>query len=139
MTCFDKRSIALVVGFAAAALGCASAFPPPITSENDRPVPHESGTGSGYRGMQVTPIPDRYRCGDEQFLVAFETGRAYVTLPDGSLVTLDRLEPSEPQAKRHFSDGRITFVLATEDRQSGVSFARGRMVPRPCEGPLPIG
>jgi hypothetical protein len=90
--------------------------------------------------MQITPIPDRYRCDDEQFLVAFETGRAYVTLPDQSLVMLDRLEqPIEPQQTRHFSNGRLTFVLDASGASPKVSFARGRMAPQPCDGPLPIG
>jgi hypothetical protein len=48
------------------------------------------GSEQPARGV-VTPSPAAYRCGSDTFKVAFEEQRAYVTMPDGSLVTLRRL------------------------------------------------
>jgi hypothetical protein len=45
----------------------------------------------------------------------FEDQRAYVTMPDGSLLTLRRLNTgSDPEQPRTFSDGRVTFVQENE-------------------------
>jgi len=109
-------------------------------------VPHEGESGMDIRltfvasaagdpapGI-VTPVPTAYRCGDETFRIAFEEGRAYVTLTDGSLMTLDRLKTAgDPESPRTFTNGRLTFVQATEGAQGPrVQFARGRMAPAPC-------
>lgn len=85
------------------------------------------------RGV-VTPAPTTYRCGNDTFKVAFEEQRAYVTMPDGSLVTLRRLNTGgDPEQPRTFSDGRMTFVRETEGTGAPrVLFARGRMVPAQC-------
>jgi hypothetical protein len=82
----------------------------------------------------VTPSPTTYRCGDDTFRVAFEEQRAYVTMPDGSLVTLRRRNAGgDPEQPRTFSDGRLTFVQEPEGIGGPrVLFARGRMVPAPC-------
>ncbi len=92
-----------------------------------------AGTGAG--GQTVTPSPIAYRCGGEIFQVAFEAGAAYVTLADGTVHTLDRLNAADdPEAPRTFTDGRLTFVQETEGMAGlRVLFARGRMVPAPCE------
>lgn len=82
----------------------------------------------------VSPVPTAYRCGDETFRIAFEEGRAYVTMPDGSLMTLDRLsQGGDPQAPRTFTNGRLTFFQETEGVGGPrVRFARGRMALTPC-------
>lgn len=92
-----------------------------------------SARGDPARGV-VTPSPTTYRCGNETFRVAFEEQRAYVTMPDGSLVTLRRLNTGgDPEQPRTFSDGRVTFVQEIEGTGGPhVLFARGRMVPAPC-------
>ncbi len=92
-----------------------------------------SGAGDSAPGI-VTPVPTVYRCGEETFRIAFEEGRAYVTMADGSLLTLDRLKTAgDPEAPRTFTNGRLTFVQETEGVNGPrVLFARGRMVPMPC-------
>ena len=92
-----------------------------------------SARGDPARGV-VTPSPTTYRCGDDTFRVAFEEQRAYVTMPDGSLVTLPRPNTAgDPEQPRTFSDGRMTFVQEMEGVGGPrVLFARGRMVPAPC-------
>jgi hypothetical protein len=91
-----------------------------------------SAPGDPARGV-VTPSPTTYRCGDDTFRVAFEEQRACVTMPDGSLVTLRRLNTANPEQARTFSDGRLTFVQETEGVGGPrVLFARGRMVPARC-------
>jgi len=78
----------------------------------------------------VTPSPTTYRCDDQIFGVAFEEQRAYVTMPDGSLVTLRHMNAgSDPEEPRTFSDGRLSFVQETEGVGAPrVLMARG---PRP--------
>ena len=91
-----------------------------------------SSTGDAARGI-VTPAPGTYRCGAETFKIAFEELRAFVTMPDGSLVTLNRQKTSKPQQPRTFTDGRFTFVEELEGAGGArVLFARGRMLPSPC-------
>ena len=92
-----------------------------------------SARGDPARGV-VTPSPTTYRCGVDTFRVAFQEQRAYVTMPDGSLVTLRRLNSgSDPEQPRTFSDGRVTFVQEIEGTGGPrVLFARGRMVPARC-------
>jgi hypothetical protein len=92
-----------------------------------------SARGDPARGV-VTPSPTTYRCGNDTFKVAFEEQRAYVTMPDGSLVTLRRLDTGgDPEQPRTFSDGRMTFVREIEGTGGPrVLFARGRMVPAQC-------
>jgi len=92
-----------------------------------------SARGDSASGI-VTPAPTTYRCGDETFRVAFEQGQAYVTMPDGSLVTMRRLNPGgAPTEPRRFSDGRLTFVQEIEGAAAPrVLFARGRMAPTLC-------
>jgi putative lipoprotein len=64
-----------------------------------------SPAGAAAPGI-VTPVPTAYRCGDETFRIAFEEGRAYVTLPDGSLVTLECLRTGgDPESPRTFTNG----------------------------------
>jgi len=93
------------------------------------------GAGTGAGGQRVTPSPVAYRCGEEIFNVAFEAGAAYVTLADGTVHTLNRLNADDdPEAPRTFTDGRLTFVQETEGMAGPrVLFARGRMVPALCE------
>ena len=91
-----------------------------------------SGAGDRAPGI-VTPAPTIYRCGNETFKVAFQEEQAYVTLPDGSLTTLKRLNAGAPPAEpRRFSDGRLTFVQVGATAASRVSFARGRMALVAC-------
>lgn len=92
-----------------------------------------SSAGDPARGI-VTPSPGTYRCGEEAFKIAFEELRAYVTMPDGTLVTLTRQNPSgKPEQPRTFSNGRLTFVEEPEGAAGArVLFARGRMLPSPC-------
>jgi hypothetical protein len=82
----------------------------------------------------VTPALTTYRCGNDTFRVAFEEGRAFVTLPDRSLVTLQRQNPGgDSEAARTFSDGRLTFTQETNGTGGPrVLFARGRMAPTLC-------
>lgn len=99
----------------------------------------QEGSGFGPGRLPITPIPDRFRCGEELFKVAFEEGVAYVSLPDGSMVELPRYRPaggSDPEAPRIFTDGRLTFSQEIEGGRA-VGLARGRMVAIPCER-LPI-
>jgi len=82
-----------------------------------------------------TPAPTlTVRCGKDLFLLAFESGAAYVTLADNSTIVLPRLTRSggeDQEAPRTFTSGRMTFVQEIEGAQR-ISFARGRMVPAPC-------
>jgi len=82
----------------------------------------------------VTPSPGTYRCGEETFKLAFEQLRAYVTIPDGSLVTLQRqFTGAKNEQRRTFSNGRLTFVQELDGAEGPrVLFARGRMLPSPC-------
>lgn len=90
--------------------------------------PDDPGPGS------ITPLPTTYRCGDTTFKVAFEAGAAYVTMPDGSLVQLDRLGPSDLESPvRTYTNGRLLFVEDRSGAEPQVRFARGRMAPMPCE------
>jgi hypothetical protein len=57
---------------------------------------------SAARGV-VTPAPTTYGCGAETFSVAFEEQRAYVTMPDGSLVTCAAWIPKATQNNRALS------------------------------------
>ncbi len=115
-------------------------------TDTRHPVPREGATGMDIRltfvasapggpapGI-VTPVPVAYRCGDETFRVAFEERRAYVTMPDGSLMALGRLDGGgDPEEPRRFSDGRLTFVQEIEGTGGPrVLFARGRAMPAPC-------
>ena len=91
-----------------------------------------SGPGDRAPGI-VTPTPTTCRYGNETFKVAFQEGQAYVTLADGSLTTLKRLNAGAPPGEpRRFSNGRLTFVQEGATTASRVSFARGRMVPLAC-------
>ena len=94
-----------------------------------------SATGDPARGI-VTPSPGTYRCGEEAFKIAFEATRAYVTLPDGTLVTLERRTAGagKPEQPRTFTNGRLTFVQEVDGSGGArILFARGRMLPTPCE------
>ena len=94
-----------------------------------------SPTGDPARGI-VTPSPGTYRCGEEAFKIAFEAARAYVTMPDGTLVTLERRTAGagKPEQPRTFTNGRLTFVQEVDGPDGArVLFARGRMLPSPCE------
>jgi hypothetical protein len=92
-----------------------------------------SARGEPASGV-LTPSPGTYRCGEETFKIAFESLRAFVTLPDGSLVTLERrFSGGKQEQSRTFSNGRLTFVQEGEGAEgSRVLFARGRMLPSPC-------
>lgn len=81
------------------------------------------------------PAPSVYRCGEQVFWVAFGEDHASVTMPDGSLVTLDHLDAeNDSNTPQTFTDGRLTFVQeAGETDEPRVLFARGRMTPTPCE------
>ena len=82
----------------------------------------------------ATRTPTSYRCAAETFKVAFQEELAYVTVPDGSLTALSRLDAGPLSAEaRRFSNGRLTFVQeGGTAAASRVSFARGRMAPVPC-------
>jgi len=75
----------------------------------------------------ITPVPDSYACGDEIFLVAFEAGVAYVTLPDGTMRGLPR-QPSpgapDPEALALFSNGHMAFTQEIEGDHA-VRYAKG--------------
>lgn len=92
-------------------------------------APKDAGTPA-----VVMPAPTTYQCGDESFKVAFEAGRAYVTMPDRTVVTLQRLDQSrDPKATATYTNGRITFTQ--KPRGAGdpqIQFARGRRAPVTC-------
>jgi hypothetical protein len=89
-------------------------------------------TGAPVRGM-VTPSPGTYRCGEETFKVSFDERRAFVTMPDGSLVTLERRTGGKPEQSHTFTNGRLTFVQEAAGASGPrILFARGRMLPSPC-------
>lgn len=92
-----------------------------------------SPAGDPARGI-VTPAPGTYRCGEETFKIAFEELRAFVTMPDGSLVTIQRqFSGGKSEERRTFGNGRLTFVQELEGTNATrVLFARGRMLPSPC-------
>jgi uncharacterized lipoprotein YbaY len=92
-----------------------------------------SARGDAGRGV-VTPSPGTYRCGEETFKVAFEELRAYVTMPDGAVVTFQRqFAGGKGDSRRTFSNGRLTFVQEVDGADGPrVLFARGRMLPVPC-------
>lgn len=99
-------------------------------------VPREGATGLEIRMAMVASDPPElttYRCGEETFRISFLNSEAHVYLPDGSGITLRRLNmDADPEEPRRFSDGRLTFVQEIEG-DGRVLFARGRMAPAPCE------
>lgn len=97
-------------------------------------VPVDASPGTGVGALPVTPSPDFYECSGERFAVAFETGAAYVTMPDGTLEKLDRLEAvADPEAPRTFTNGRLTVVQEMEGAAGSlVRFARGKMALSSC-------
>jgi uncharacterized lipoprotein YbaY len=110
------------------------------------PVPHEGATdlevqltfvgsprGDAAPGV-MTPSPTKYRCDGGTFQVAFETGRAYVTMPDGSPVTLQRqTSKADSEARWTYSNGRLTFMQEAEGAtRPRVLFARGKSALTPC-------
>ena len=89
--------------------------------------PGDPGPGS------IGPRPTSYRCGAEVLQFAFEASQAYVTLPDGTTITLaPSTVPDAPASRRTFSDGRLTVIEDTSESHTRVLFARARMRPRPC-------
>jgi hypothetical protein len=93
--------------------------------------PGDPGPGS------ITPMPTTYRCGDTTFKVAFESGMAYVTMPDGTMERLPFLGPDDSDGPiRGYTNRRLTFVVDRSGPTPQVRFARGRMAPVPCE-PVP--
>ena len=104
--------------------------PGPPTDITFAPAGHLAGPGDPGPGA-ITPMPTTYVCGDETYKVAFESGVAYVTLPDLTMVTLPRLEPASTTT-RTYTNGRLTFVERADGAQPAVSFARGRMAMTAC-------
>ena len=92
-----------------------------------------SATADPAPGL-VSPAPTAYQCGTETFRIAFEAGRAFVTMPDRSVVALLRRGGDrDSQGSRTFTDGRLTFVLAAEQTAGPrVQFARGRRALTAC-------
>lgn len=94
-----------------------------------------SAKGDPAPGL-ITPSPGAYRCGEELFRIAFEAGRAFVTMPDRSVVTLQRRDKNRAAgAPRTYTNGKITFVQASGGAAGPrVQFARGRRALVTCEG-----
>ena len=84
----------------------------------------------------ISPLPTTYRCGDETYRLAFEEGMAYVTLPDGTAVSLARLKQNDEAAtRRTYTNGRMTFIEVKQGAVPEVLFARGRMALQRCATP----
>ena len=99
----------------------ASGVPPPASGGTAAP-PKDSG-----------PLPTSYRCAGEVYGVAFESGKAYLTLPDQTLIVMDELQVRDaPSTRRTFTNGTLTIVEDTSEAHTRVLFARGRLMPRPC-------
>jgi hypothetical protein len=95
------------------------------------PAGNLSGPGDPGPGA-ISPMPTSHVCGGETYRLAFESGMAYVTLPDGTTVELPRLEQQARTTTRTYTNGRLTFVDRTDGTQPAVSFARGRMAMTAC-------
>jgi hypothetical protein len=105
------------------ASSAAAAATPPSTPPVAAPAPRVD------RG----PLPSSYRCGADVYGVAFESGKAYITLADGQLLVLNEVTVKDALAdRRTFSDGRLTFVEDTSEPYTRVLFARPGLRPRPC-------
>ena len=79
------------------------------------------------------PLPSSYRCGPDVYGVAFESGKAYITLADGQQIVMNEMTVKDaPADRRTFSDGSLTFVEDTSEPYTHVLFARTGLRPRPC-------
>ena len=79
------------------------------------------------------PLPSSYRCGADVYGVAFESGKAYITLADGQQIVMNEMTVKDaPADRRTFSDGTLTFVEDTSEPYTRVLFARTGLRPRPC-------
>lgn len=90
--------------------------------------PAVAPVSAGAEVPRITPLPDRYACGDGVFKIAFEEGVAYVTPPEGAMVALPRLRPpggADPEAPRLFTNGRMSFTQEIEGGRA-VRYAAGR-------------
>ena len=82
----------------------------------------------------LTPPPGAYRCGDETFRITFETGRLFVTMPDRSVLTLQRTDKNRTATgPRTYTNGRVTFVQSSGGPGGVVRFARGRRALTDCQ------
>ena len=90
--------------------------------------PASAPASAGTSVPRITPVPDGFDCGGQNFKVAFKEGVAYVTPPDGTMVVLPRLRPpggADPEAPRLFTNGRMSFTQEIEGGRA-VRYAAGR-------------
>ena len=105
---------------------------PPMRSQSGVVKPGVSRPGD--QASALTPPPGAYRCGDETFRITFETGRAFVTMPDRSVLTLQRTDKDRSATgPRTYSNGPVTFVQSAGGPGAGVRFARGRRALTDCQ------
>ncbi len=109
----------------------------PFTCPSIRPQPTVPPPGPprpGAAAPALTPPPAAYRCGDETFRITFETGRAFVTMPDRSVLTLQRTDKERSATgPRTYSNSRVTFVHTSGGSGASVRFARGRRALTDCQ------
>ena len=109
----------------------------PFTCPSIRPQPGAARPGVARPrdpAPALTPPPAAYRCGEEIFRITFETGRAFVTMPDRSVLTLQRTDKDRTATgPRTYSNGRVSFVQSSGGSGSRVRFARGRQALTDCQ------
>jgi hypothetical protein len=115
----------------------APAIPPPAPPPPP-PAPATTNQAAAAPAAPVAPVArgplqSGYRCGADVYGVAFESGKAYITMPDGQLVVMDEITVKDaPASRRSFSNGTLTFVEDTSEPYTRVLFARTGLRPRPC-------
>jgi len=117
-----------------------------FTSDTDTPVPPGAGAGdlsitlvavdpapgTGAGAAPVTPVPVAYRCGEESFGVAIETGAAYVTPEGGDTVKLQKLSGGD-SAPQSFTNGFLTLFFDGSDAEGlKLRLAHGRAAAVDC-------
>jgi hypothetical protein len=105
----------------------------PAVARPDAPAAQSTAAATATPKMATGPLPTAYRCGADVYGVAFQSGKAYITLPDGQLVVMDEVTVKDaPASRRTFSGAGLTFVEDTSEAYTRVLFARAGLRPRPC-------
>lgn len=74
------------------------------------------------------------RCGDEKLHASFIPERARLEFSDGTQIELPNMKQGgDPDQTRVYTNGRLILVRTSNGLSTGVTFARGRMLPVKCD------